>query len=367
VGGIGLTLAAYLARTVQAKLVLTSRSALPLADPRHAQVAALRALGAEVLVLPADVTDPVAMADVVATTLSRFGALHGVIHAAGVAGGGLIQGQTAASVAAVLAPKVTGTQVVHAVTQELALDFLVLCSSLTVLTGGLGQMAYCAANAFLDAFAYQAATCSGRFVLSINWSAWQEVGMAINSELSASFKGAQEDILKRGISPEDGQESFSRLLSTTSHNMVVSPQDLSVVLNNSRALTTQSVLEKLEQISASTPAHPRPELATTYIAARNEIEQKIINIWQAVLGVEPVGIDDNFFELGGNSLIGIQLVAQLKQEFNVTIPTVSLYEGPTVSAIAKILRQDEDEDPAFSQRRERGEKRRDRQKRNLRG
>ena len=73
----------------------------------------------------------------------------------------------------VLAPKVKGTLVLAKLLNEANLDFFVLCSAIRSLLGGVGQVDYCAANAFLDAYAHQCTTKDR--VISINWSAWQEV------------------------------------------------------------------------------------------------------------------------------------------------------------------------------------------------
>jgi len=57
----------------------------------------------------------------------------------------------------------------------------VLSSSLSSVLGGFGQVDYCAANAFLDEFAHRNTSINGQFTVAINWDAWQEVGMAVNT------------------------------------------------------------------------------------------------------------------------------------------------------------------------------------------
>ncbi|HZF08187.1 MAG TPA: amino acid adenylation domain-containing protein [Thermoanaerobaculia bacterium] len=194
-GGVGLELAAFLARQAKVNLVLTGRAPFPEREAwpalaqgvgRHAQIARiaarlleLEAAGAAVWTAAADVADEAAMRRVLDAVCRRFGRIDGAIHAAGLPGGGLMQYRSLEAAAAVLAPKVEGTQVLAALLADLAEDapdFLVLCSSLNALAGGLGQADYTAANAFLDAFAQ---SCSGELpVVSINWDAWQGVGMA---------------------------------------------------------------------------------------------------------------------------------------------------------------------------------------------
>lgn len=196
-GGIGLALAEHLARRVQANLILTSRSALPARgawedwlathdeQDRHSRqirkIKALEALGANVMVAAADVTQFNQMEALIADATAQFGQIHGVIHAAGVPGGGLIQRKTFDAAARVLAPKVQGTLVLDRLLQKSALDWFVLCSSLTSITGGLGQIDYCAANAFQDAFAHERTHRTGALTVSINWDTWKEVGMAVDS------------------------------------------------------------------------------------------------------------------------------------------------------------------------------------------
>ncbi|WP_404827072.1 phosphopantetheine-binding protein [Dendronalium phyllosphericum] len=92
-------------------------------------------------------------------------------------------------------------------------------------------------------------------------------------------------------------------------------------------------------------SYPRPNLATPYIAPSNELEQQIANVWQKVFGFEKIGIDDNFFDLGGDSLLAVQVTADLKKLLNKEIPVVSLYEGLTIRSLAEFLNSNENENP----------------------
>src|SRR5262249_39839330 len=139
-------------------------------------VRTLEQLGAEVLVLSADVADVAQMERVVDRARGRFGELHGVIHAAGVAGGGIIQLKEHGVAARVLAPKVRGTLVLAHVLGKTRVDFCVLCSSLASIYGGFGQVDYCGANAFLDAFPCSRTPEAWQRVLTVNWDTWREVG-----------------------------------------------------------------------------------------------------------------------------------------------------------------------------------------------
>src|SRR5262249_4650620 len=83
-----------------------------------------------------------------------------------------------------------GLRVLEAVLDTGALDFLILCSSTTAITGGLGQADYCAANNVLDAFAAAESLRGRTATISINWDRWREVGMAVAAPLAASASGS---------------------------------------------------------------------------------------------------------------------------------------------------------------------------------
>ncbi|WP_414754484.1 beta-ketoacyl synthase N-terminal-like domain-containing protein [Anabaena sp. CCY 9910] len=83
--------------------------------------------------------------------------------------------------------------------------------------------------------------------------------------------------------------------------------------------------------------HSRPNLANSYIAPRDEIEQKIADIWQELLGINQVGIHDDFFELGGDSLIAVQILSRLRNIFAMRLTVASLFASPTIAEIAPKL------------------------------
>jgi len=174
-GGLGLEIAEHLARTMHAQLVLVSRTGQP---RRPDAVAHLRALGAQVEIAAADVTDLAAMRSVVSRAREKFARIDGVIHAAGVLDDGLIQLKQKDAADRVLAPKVAGTLVLEEALAGVALDFLVLFSSVSCYTAPVGQVDYVAANAFLDAYAASRNTPGRPWTVSINWGRWGETGMA---------------------------------------------------------------------------------------------------------------------------------------------------------------------------------------------
>ena len=166
------------------------------------------------------------------------------------------------------------------------------------------------------------------------------------------------------IHPAQGMEALRRLLAwRVMPQVIVSVRDLQASIHFTDVMVHERMLETQEkegQLTAARPKYPRPNLGTPYAPPRNAIERQIAAVWEEVLGIEQVGIHDNFFELGADSLIGIQLVTRLSKELNVNIPAVSLFEGPTVSALSALIQRDEDTGPKFDDSRNRGAQRRER-------
>ncbi|MCP4661792.1 MAG: SDR family NAD(P)-dependent oxidoreductase [bacterium] len=356
-GGIGLALAEYLGRTLRAKLILVSRSAFPEPDGwpgwlehhdaedevsrKIRRLQALRDAGAEVMVACADVSERDPMAAVVERARQRFGRIHGVVHAAGVAGGGLIEHKTHEMVAEVFAPKITGARVLESIfgsatTQGAepgaALDFLVFFSSISSLAGGPGRVDYAAANAFLDALALRNALSDETFTASIAWDAWQEVGMAAAEAKCSDLKGFWQTHLEHAILPAEGIEVLLRVLGGDLPQVIISTRDLQAVLKRCR-IRLGDLLAGLEQES-DRAVHSRPDLTTSYVPPANDLERSIARSWQEVLGLDRVGIHDDFFELGGQSLVATQILSRLRRSHEVEISMQQFFAATTVAELA---------------------------------
>ncbi|MCK5682187.1 SDR family NAD(P)-dependent oxidoreductase, partial [bacterium] len=229
-GGIGLTLAGYIAensskpkiallsktsfpeRKLWQKIVQNSRKELKPNEliPNELQQSAIiskiyqwEQLGATVIPFSVDAADEKQIKAVVAELSQKFGKIDGLIHAAGVGGGKLILQTDARELERVLRPKVDACSNLAQIIDLGELDFAIFCSSLNSVLGGTGQIAYCAANAFLDALA---TSYRGRGqVISIAWDSWKDVGMAVKA--ASAIKPAihrysmSEIINTRSLSP----------------------------------------------------------------------------------------------------------------------------------------------------------------------
>ncbi len=345
-GGIGMVLAEHLAKTVQAKLILVGRSAFPVKDEwndwlanhdednvisqKIQKVQNLEALGAEVLIASADVANLEQMQTVLQTTEEQFGQINGVIHAAGVIGEKsfftVVQaGKTDSELQ--FQPKIRGTLVLKKVLLDKKLDFCVLFSSLSSVLGGLGFIAYSAANLFMDAFVYQQSKTNPVPWISVNWDGWKLEHTKPNTSFGTT-------LVELAITPEEGINIFRRVLASIS------------LINNQLVISTGELHTRLEQtfkskstVQKKSSLHPRPSLSTPYMAPRNELEQKLVDIWQKFFGVEKIGINDDFFELGGDSLLAVQLIAKLRETFQINLPAHSFLNVQTIAGLVQLIEE----------------------------
>jgi acyl transferase domain-containing protein/acyl carrier protein len=346
-GGLGLALAEWLV-TAGARVLLTGRTPMPppeqwedlLRDPSAEgrvmetvrRVRTLRTAGGEVRYFQADVAHRQQMAAAVQAATQQWGRLNGVFHIAGLAGGGVMQLKDPRQAEEVLRPKVTGTLVLEEVLADQRLDFMVLFGSNAANLGSVGQVDYCAANCFLDAFAQDRGRCQR--VITIDWTAWKGVGMAVNTALPSGLAAARHrDVARRGLSVDDGLRALEMVLAYAPEpQIVVSPADLSTLFAAVPTLA-DSALAARDRESGSA-GHRRPEIGTDFVAPANEAERVISEVWQDLLGIDGIGVQDSFFALGGDSLVAIQLVDAINQRLPGRVTLADLYEGSTIAHLA---------------------------------
>jgi acyl transferase domain-containing protein len=319
-----LSRARYLAEGFQARLIFTSRSGLPpksqweewLANYEEHDEAnicimkmqELEELGAEVLVIAADVGNQEDMQAVIKRIDEQFGELHGVIHTPGSAPietSRPIQELGRTDSESYFHSYVHSTYVLEEVLQGHSLDFCLLISSLASVSGGAGVAAYTAATIFMDSFTQKHNRSNEARWMSLNWES---------------------------CSAEDAVEAFRRILFLLPATQIVMSQtDLAA------RLEAWFPPKAFRQFVARETPYARPELPEAYLAPRNEVEQAIADVWQQILGIERIGIEDNFLELGGHSLMALQIITRLRDLFNVELSLRSFLLTPTVAALAESI------------------------------
>ena len=321
-GGIGMAAAARFVREGH-RVALVSRGVSSNGAEEESSLPA----GAEdrVLELRADVTDAAALAAALDRVRAAWGAIDVVVHAAGVAGGGSVIRRDPQAMRAVLAPKVAGTRnLLRALEGDPGVTVL-LCSSAASVLGAYGQADYAAANAFMDAAAV-AERARGRRVLAVSWQTWREVGMAASASVPASVAALHQAALARGIPTEAGLDAMWALLQRPAGHYAVIPR------RNGELQEPVWVAEA--HPAGDTARQPRPELSSPYEEPRDDVQRRLVAIWEDYLGVAPIGVHDDFIELGGHSLLAAQIVARLRREFEVAIPVTQMFTQGCIADIA---------------------------------
>ncbi|MBY8914127.1 SDR family NAD(P)-dependent oxidoreductase [Bacillus sp. YC2] len=334
-GGIGLSLAAYLAETVKAKLILITRSDIPdrsewpekaeketLYGKKIKALLKLEDLGAQISVQTADAADETELRQAIKRAEAQFGPeIHGVIHAAGIPDGKVIQARTLEDEMRVARAKITGSIVLRKVLQHQKPDFFLLCSSLVSFLGAGGQVGYAAANAFMDSFSY-ACRNEGDNMIAVNWDRWDQVGMSHQSETANAISHlAKESELYEGITPEQGAKVFAQALQLDYPQVLISVTDVNKRIKNS--------------ISAADEQQNEENLTEEQL---ENMEEKLMDIFKEYFHSQQTDANENFFELGASSLDLLQISGKIKTTLGLEIPVVMMYSHPTVAALVQAVK-----------------------------
>lgn len=350
-GRFGLMIAGYLARTFQANLVLVGRTGVSADDGgvpssdvdrrrsaqwRMTKVQELEALGATVQVAQADIAERSQLAAAFDSAVARFGAIHGVIHAAGLQEHRFIDALTVPDCERMFRSKVDGLLTLEQILRDRPIDFCVTTSSLSPMLGGLGFAAYAAANLFMDAFVLRLRQQRRAPWRIINWEGWPPLGSgdADMSQKPARSRGGISDYF---MSDEEVIACFQRALTgPRAAQLVIATADLN------RRIDQWVKLERVAAVDTQPPAQGRGsrKLKGEFVAPRDEVERTIADVGRSVLGIEAIGVFDNFFEMGGSSLLAVQLMARLREVLKQQIPLKVFFERPTVAGLAEFVRTD---------------------------
>lgn len=265
-----------------------------------------------------DVADREGLAAAVTAVEERFGPIDGVIHAAGLEATAMVATNAADKAAAEFAAKIDGTRHLVDLFAERELDFMLLYSSLSSVVGGLGQAGYAAANAYLDATAV-----SRPRTVSIGWERWRGMGAA--RTLEERIGGAADE---GGIDAAQGVALFERIVADRGANphIVVSVADLPGLIRRARIIDAAAYERKVETAPVAA--------AVDYVPCVTETQRQVAAIWSETLGERRIGVDDDYTRLGGDSLVGIRILARIKETYGVTLPMRALFEAPTVGQLA---------------------------------
>ncbi|HWC87814.1 MAG TPA: phosphopantetheine-binding protein, partial [Solirubrobacteraceae bacterium] len=113
------------------------------------------------------------------------------------------------------------------------------------------------------------------------------------------------------------------------------PHRVIIVDSLPRNASGKVVKRELRDRLAALPAAgqgPRPPAP-----ARDEVQATVLAVWREVLGSDEIGVDDDFFDLGGHSLAAAQVVARLRDAFDLDLPVTAVFDHPSVAELAAVV------------------------------
>ncbi len=335
-GSLGLLVAHWLAEHGAEHLVLVSRS-----EPSEQVLAQLQSLqqgGTQLLLVQADISCSEEVERLLQTIEQKAPPLRGIVHAAGVLDDGLLQQIDWTRLERVLAAKAHGAWLLHQQTEQQALDFFVLFSSMASLIAGIGQGSYAAANAYLDSLAHYRRQ-KGMAALSINWGPWSETGMAARMD-----KFQQERMEQTGVGwvhPAMGLRLFGQLLQGEEPQVGVLPlrweQFVRIFPQNRMLLEVLATgptdiamkhNQQLVQQLRTASVIQRRELLTNYISQR---------VNKALGAVSAVEIDQPLNYAGFDSLMAVEIKSLILAELDIDLPMHTFIEGISIGSLTELL------------------------------
>lgn len=324
-GFIGGQIARALASQAKINVVLTGRKPMPPVE----LMKELEESGAQVDYYSVDVIDQLKMAEVIEDVKNTRGAIHGVVHAAGVVNPSfakLLQ-KDLTEIEDVLYPKVKGTLIVDELTKDQPLKFFVTLSSVSASkkswSAGLGD--YAAANAFLNSYSmYRGMSESPGRSLSMNYSLWDDCGMgSLFGDLSVLTVKAQK---LQPLSAKEASQAFLQALHYDQQH-VIHIYDL-IKESVEQQSTLGNKLASTVNYAEKKPVKSARELRRiVYEVIASEINKS----------VNQLEVSMNFLELSIDSMRATKVIGEIGKKLNVELYPTLLFEYQTPEALADYL------------------------------
>ncbi|MEU5690093.1 SDR family NAD(P)-dependent oxidoreductase [Streptomyces venezuelae] len=346
-GTIGAAVAEHLARTGESRhLLIASRSggAAAGADGLASRIAEL---GAEVTFAAVDVSEPGAVAELIAG-IDPAHPLTGVVHAAGVLDNAMIGGQSPESLTRVWAAKAAAADELHRATRELRLGLFVTFSSFASTLGTPGQANYASANAYCDALAAHR-RAEGLSGLSVAWGLW-EATSGLTGTLSAADRAR---IDRYGIRPTSAARGCALLTAARTHGRPdLLAMDLDPRVPAASGAPVPAVLRTLATTGTTAAARPTAAAAgeatdwsgrLAGLTADEQLDLLTTLVRTQAAGVlghadpDAVQVDTPFKELGFDSLTAVELRNRLAAATGLKLPAALVFDYPQAHVLAAHL------------------------------
>lgn len=348
-GGLGIEMAIRLAEGGARKIVLVGRDSANIIerpdgtwascneiqssriDRIGAAIQTMRAYGADVEVVSCDIRDKDAVARLFSS--GSLENLCGIVHAAGVPGGALVHASGQEEYGRVMAAKVLGTlnllNAVRGLENSDSVQWIVQFASLACITGGgPGQAIYAAANSCMAAIGE---TYTDLPVKTIFWDEWKwDAWLAADVNVADSAVGRRLSEIRRrmGLSFDEGWAAMVMALKLEARSVIVSTRPLQQLIDASSRMTLSQLLNNsLEQGGGRCNKFSNVDSA--------DLDNTVLEVLRSILGVPSLGFNDDFFDMGGNSLLAIQVAADLSDSYGIELNPGDMYSYRTARDITE--------------------------------
>lgn len=96
---------------------------------------------------------------------------------------------------------------------------------------------------------------------------------------------------------------------------------------------------KIDRKALPAPTRENSAIESELVAPRDELERKLVAIWESILKITPIGVTDNIFDLGVDSVLAAELFARIEKTVGKNLPPGPLFQAPTVESLAALLRR----------------------------
>ena len=331
-GNVGLSIAQGLSAVKNVDLILTSThdqaiGNSSISDEKEKYICEIENNGSKVHIEKCNVRSDLDL--FMENMISKYGMIDHIIFSAGIIGDdtfSLIKDTTKESCDIQFDVKVKGLERFAESIEKYDVKNCIVVSSVSSILGGIGHAAYSVSNLFIDLFVRKQNRISKANWLSINWDFWK-----FDTERNDKYVGTTA--ANYSISREEGMKLVPMIFKLCDEEqIIVSTGDLQ------RRYDDWVNIENTAEVENGT-GFDRPDLPNEYVAPSNDLEEKIVEIWERILGYKGIGIEDSFFELGGDSLKEVAMSIELKKELDLEVSLKDFFEHPFIKDVALFTHQ----------------------------
>ncbi|WP_372365644.1 amino acid adenylation domain-containing protein [Candidatus Uabimicrobium sp. HlEnr_7] len=322
-GNIGLNIALSLAKKAKAKIAITTRNRSNISEKVQQSLNQIDELGAEVAIFESSLDNNEQVKEIADEIHKKLGSVHGVIHCAGAREHFALT-TTPNIIDEKYKFKIDSAQILLDIFAERNAQYIILFSSLSSLLGRYGQAGYCAASAYLDAFAHKNSQ-SNLKIISADWDVWKELPLPTSASIPCDINELIRSDAQNGISNNEGFKALLKMATSSYQQVIISSRS---------EITGYTINEILSE--------------SKFIEATTELEKKLVSIWCDVLKLDKISINDNFFDIGGHSLLTIVLMDKIRQVVGMEsddhqgLPISLLLSYPTIKRLASAIDNKDD-------------------------